>query len=298
LPETIDRLSKRLPGLTADLATATEHAGDRITIGNRGVPREEVMAALGERLDALPPHVRDTHRFPLGVYRGLNFGLILHPQWSPEVFLEGEGTRQDVLSREHCGPRAILNALERLAGSYETQCAAVRRDLEIAQGQLRDYQGRLGKPFQQSKYLEQLAELRDQLRAGLSGRPPETQPSVSELAERIKALKAGHAIEPAPERTGKRRSSAEEPVTSRIRRRTEALPGSGPTIEPDAVTSSPGTAAAPESAAPTLIEQCATPVIPPRPASGIANSFTAPATRHQEEIARSRRRKERQPTLF
>lgn len=39
----------------------------------------------------------------------------------------------------------------------------------------------------------------------------------------IKALKAAHTIEATPERIGKRRGSAEEPVTARIRRRMEAL---------------------------------------------------------------------------
>ena len=56
----------------------------------------------------------------------------------------------------------------------------------------------------------------------MSGVAPEDgaePPNVAELAERIKALKAAHTIEAAPQRTGKRRVSAEEPVTARIRRR-------------------------------------------------------------------------------
>jgi hypothetical protein len=81
--------------------------------------------------------------------------------------------------------------------------------------------------------------LRDQLKAGLaapnpalvagegglSGAAPEAgnepPPTVAELAERIKALKAAHTIDAVPERTGKRSASAEEPVTARIRRRAE-----------------------------------------------------------------------------
>jgi hypothetical protein len=47
--------------------------------------------------------------------------------------------------------------------------------------------------------------------------------TVSELATRIKALKAAHTIEGVPQRIGKRRLSAEEPVTARIRRRMEAI---------------------------------------------------------------------------
>jgi hypothetical protein len=50
--------------------------------------------------------------------------------------------------------------------------------------------------------------------------------TASELAERIKALKAATTIDATPERLGKRCTSvAEEPVTARIRRRTETVPG-------------------------------------------------------------------------
>jgi hypothetical protein len=83
--------------------------------------------------------------------------------------------------------------------------------------------------------------LRDQLKAGLSGTAhepgKEKWPSVSELAERIKSLKAEHSIEAAPQRVLQKHSSAEEPVTARIRRRTEALPASDQAIQPYAVSS-------------------------------------------------------------
>lgn len=51
------------------------------------------------------------------------------------------------------------------------------------------------------------------------------------MAEKIKALKAAHSIEPAPQRAQQKHSSAEEPVTARIRRRTEeVLPATDPGI--------------------------------------------------------------------
>src|SRR5439155_10197419 len=107
--------------------------------GNHTSSREDATASLGERLDSLPKNVRETRRFPLGLYRGLSFGLILHPQYAPEVYLEGATTRESMLSREHHGPRAVLNALERLSDSYVSSCASVRQDLTIAEAQLRDY---------------------------------------------------------------------------------------------------------------------------------------------------------------
>ncbi|HYV38359.1 MAG TPA: hypothetical protein VE988_21935, partial [Gemmataceae bacterium] len=106
--------------------------------------------------------------------------------------------------------------------------ARVRQDLGIAEGQLRDYQARLGKPFEHESYMAELTTLRDQLKTVLSGVPTESaadqQPTSSELAERIKSLKAAHTIEATPQRAGKRRVAAEQPVTARIRRRTEVTP--------------------------------------------------------------------------
>src|SRR5262249_9625156 len=140
----------------------------------------------------------------------------------------GATTRQSMLSREHHGPRAVLNAVERLANGYGSECARVRQDLEIAKSQLRDYQARLSTPFLHDGYLSELTNLRDQLKASLSGTVPEpdTEPqaSVSELAERIKVLKAAHTIETPVERAGKHQSSGEEPVTARIRRQREMGP--------------------------------------------------------------------------
>ena len=240
LPRTIADLSERLSNLTTDDATANAHATDQITVGSRTCSREDAAAILAGQLDSLPRYVRETHRVPLGIYRGLRFGLVLHPQFAPDVYLEGAATRQSMLSREHHGPRAVLNAAERLATAYGSECDRVRQDLVIAESQLRDYQARLGKQFRHDTVLSELATLRDRLKACLSGTnaEPDTEPrpSISELAEQIKTLRSTNTIEATSERVAKRRSSAEEPVTARIRRRMEAILASDPTIEHDADT--------------------------------------------------------------
>jgi N12 class adenine-specific DNA methylase len=237
LPETIARRERRLADLSADRATADRHADDPIEIGGRPIPRDDVAAALGRRLDVLPERVRDTGRLPLGRYRGLAFGLVLHPSGGAEVFLEGAATRHGILSRDHRGPRAVLNAVERLAGSYDGQCDTARQDLMIAEAQLRDYQARLGQPFPHDAYLAELTGLRDQLKSGLSSMAHdsghEAGPSVSELAVRIKAMKAANSIEVTPQRTREKPSTAEEPITARIRRRQGATTASDPTKEAD-----------------------------------------------------------------
>ena len=225
LPAMIAGLSGRLSNLTTDQATSAAHADDPITIGGRTYPREDIVEILGRKLDGLPKGVREPTRVPLGIYHGLKFGIVLNPQFPPDVYLEGAITRQSGLSREHQGPRAVLNALERLANAYGSECVRVRQDLTIAESQLRDYQARLGKPFSHDSYLSELTNLRDQLKAGLSASAQASSnegPSVSELAENIKALKAANSIEATPQRARQKHSSAEEPITARIRRRVES----------------------------------------------------------------------------
>src|SRR5262249_15699378 len=148
--------------------TATAHAQDPIAIGNRTAARDEAAGLLEEVLENLPQWVNQTRRVPLGLYRGLTFGLELHPHYPPDGSLEGKITRQHTPSRDHHGPRAILNALERLAGGYSGECNRVRQELGVAQSQLRDYQARMGAPFPHESYLARLTHLRDQLKAVLS----------------------------------------------------------------------------------------------------------------------------------
>ena len=178
---------------------------------------------LAGQLDALSANVRDKTRVPLGVYRGLRFGMVLNPQWSPEVYLEGAMTRLDSLTRDHHGPRAVLNALDRLAGGYASEVARAQQDLAIAESQLRDYQARVNQPFTHEAYLVELTTLRDQLKGCLShtAGAGDDGPNAAELAERIKVLKAAHTVEAMPQRASHKQVTAEEPVTARIRRHQE-----------------------------------------------------------------------------
>ena len=53
----------------------------------------------------------------------------------------------------------------------------------------------------------------------LSRSVQEGEPSVEELAEQIRALREGNAVESAPERIATRKASAEVPVSRRLLRR-------------------------------------------------------------------------------
>jgi hypothetical protein len=231
----IAALERRQAGLTQDIATAAAHAHDPITIGARRYDREDALAA---RVPSLPALVPQTHTVPLGVYRGLRFGLTLHPHSHPEVGVEGAVTRYGALSRDFHGPRAILNAVERIVGGYETERDRTARDAGIARGQQRDYEARLGATFAHTAYLDELTGLRNQLEAALSSTAQQATeaplPSTGEIVARIKTLQAAHTLEAAPERTAPRcAATVEESVTSRIRNRSQAQ------AQPEAAPDSP-----------------------------------------------------------
>jgi hypothetical protein len=219
LPADIARLEARRDALAADLATAAAHAQDPITIGDRRYAREDALDALGERLTAIPSAVFEARSYLLGVVRGLTFSLDLHPHDAPAVRIQGEATRVADLSREHRGPRAVLNMVDRLIDGYNAERERTLRELQLAQGQLRDYQARLGSPFTQAAHLEALTALRRQLASALSDTPDAAGPPTEELVARFKALRAAHTAEASPERSRERKgASLEEAVTTRILR--------------------------------------------------------------------------------
>src|SRR5208337_4299646 len=99
LPATIARLESRVASLAADMATAAAHAHDPVAIGSRACTREDALDLLGHRLKSLPDKVHETSRYPLGAYRGLDFGIVLHHLDAPEAYLEGRVMRHAYLSR-------------------------------------------------------------------------------------------------------------------------------------------------------------------------------------------------------
>jgi len=210
LPSTIARLERSVADLEADLRTLAKHADDPVSVGGRTPARENLQAVLAQSLNSLPEDVSASRRFPLGIYRGLRFGVERHPGGTADVYLEGATTRDAMLSRESQGPRAVLNALARIADDYEEALTRTRHDLQLGQTQLRDYEARLGVPFAQADYADRLAVLRDQLRQALSARttaPEEAEgPTAETLSEQIKALQAEHRVAAEVTRLGSTRS--------------------------------------------------------------------------------------------
>jgi hypothetical protein len=184
----------------------------------------------------------------------------------------------------------VLNAVERVLDSYETQCAKTRQDLAIAKNQLRDYEARLGATFPHTIYMTELAGLRDQLKAALSS-TGEHHGDAAELAERIKALKAANTIEATQQRhTARAAAAVEEPVTTRIRHRLRGLPTPQPEAEPLVPVSAPEPTPLPVSIAPTQASQPSLfEILPPRPVA-------APTPPRPKILYQERARETQRPT--
>ena len=225
LPDRIEQLARRAEKLGADMATLAAHEG--VTVGHREMSHADAVEALTARLERLPERVSDTRTVPMGTYRGLAFGVVLHPMGGTDAYLDGQTVRRTEL-RDGAGGRALLNALDRLAGGYAAERERCERDRAVAEGQLEDYGVRLGTTFAHAGYERELTGLRDALRAGLSDKaePKEGEPTVAELAERIKALRAVQAVEAAPVRVQRKKP---EPVA---RRRAEVIALPTPEQEP------------------------------------------------------------------
>ena len=207
LPDEIKRIERRVTGLETDLATMA---------GSDAVPS---MESVGHKMGQMPEKVEKSYHTKLGTYCGLECGIIVHPMGGTEVYLDGATRCREQLVRDNPGPRAVLNALERLANGYEGSIRHLKAEIAVKEGQHRDFETQLGKAFEHEAYADQLADLRDRLKLGLSEHPPEGSTPTAELAEQIKALWASVTVEAAPERTVRKAARAERPVTARIRER-------------------------------------------------------------------------------
>lgn len=195
------------------------HPGHPVTLDTRTLSGDEAVIALSDRLDTLPLSVSESRYIDLGTYRGLKFGVVLHPLGGSEINLQGDAVRRADIRRDARG-LAVLNALNRLAGGYEEAEEYNRQELKIAEAQLRDFQARQGTAFAHEAYLKRLAELRDRLRVALSGLETKEGEGAADLAGQIKSLQAGQTVEAPAEREAKV-IAAETPVTTRILQKAE-----------------------------------------------------------------------------
>ena len=137
--------------------------------------------------------------------------------------------------------------------------------------------------------MRELADIRDQLKVGLSEHPPEGSMPVTEMAEKIKALREVNSIEAAPERTGTRKATrAERPVTARIRERIGEQ-RTGVQVEQE----SAGHAGATQPAMEVKPEEQ-----PLAPLSAVITMSEPIKPDHRQSVTRRRKEKEAQLRLF
>lgn len=147
-------------------------------------------------------------------------------------------------------------------------------------------------PFDHENYLGELTGLRDQLKARLSGRQPEADElTASELAERIKALKASQIIDATPRRSGQRSNTAAEPVTKRIRKRAEAEGAADAAVSSDPNLAGEESPASAKTSWRSMAEKLAS--------LGVESAYTSNLRRpmtHQQRLEMERRRDDPEQT--
>lgn len=228
LPGSIERLGQRLNGLEADFIKATSTDLPEFSIEGHPYAAADITRIIAEKLERLPTQVSSPREFKLGEYSGLEFGLIAHPYGPKQLYLKGNETRVNDLSSDRNGPRAILNALQRMVSSYAERIDDTRQRLSVAEQQVKDYQERSGSKFEQEGYATELRSLRDQLRNALSQNendtPKDEKPvlSASEIASQIEQLRSSQIISHGVEREhGKKQTKAIEAITTQIHKRKE-----------------------------------------------------------------------------
>lgn len=231
LPVTIESLSQQADMLTRDIDTLIANRNNPIKIDGQSLLSDQINAALMVRLERLPEKVPDQRRFYLGEIQGLKFGIVQFPHGSCDVFVEGATTRMEPLSNDHQGPRAVLNAANRLINSFEDQHQRTVASIELAKQQHHDYQQRVGIPFELDEYVKELSQLRNSLKLALSDRPsePTTAPllTVAEITAKIKSLRSSHTSDETPKRnTEVQVSTSEEPIVTRLKRIMDDHPSS------------------------------------------------------------------------
>ena len=211
---------------------ATPMPTTRITIGSRSVPpRGRVMAHSAHGWTPCRKRSANASAYPA---RRLSRPA-LRPRAASAIRRRACTSKEPITRHAHALPRP-----PRPAGRAQRpgppgrrlrrpNATRVRQDLAIAEAQLRDYQARLGTPFPHDAYLAELTGLRDQLKAGLSGA---ARSRAAKPAERCRTGRADQGPEGRPHHRGRARSgpanaasSAEEPVTARIRRREQEAEG-------------------------------------------------------------------------
>ena len=182
------------------------HEQSPIQIGERHCLRDEAIDVLKQHLDSVPDRVSQRHRVPLGSFRGLSFGITLSSVTMPPKSTSPERPRARTCSPANIMERGlILNALDRLVGDYDAECACVARDLAIAQTQLRDYQAQLGIAVR-SRILFVAAQWHFATSSKLLYRAQSPRLSQRRLCQRpeaveqMKVLRAAHTIEAATRR--------------------------------------------------------------------------------------------------
>ena len=300
LPETIARLTKRAGrphGRPGDACRPC--ATIRSPSASGACSRSD---ALGHALAAgsTPCRTRcaKPRRYPLGRYRGLAFGMVLHPGGAADVFLEGAATRHGHAfprpSRPACRAQRPRPAGRQLRRPDATPPARTWRSPRASSATTRPASAG---PSRHDAYLAELTGLRDQLKAGLSQATPEPGTHA-----RCRTGRADQGPESRPHHRRRPRADGTPPHRRRgAGDRPHPPPYHGGTRHRAA--GRPGSSTAggnPPAAAdtPTSAEEPMTPAVIALFPNGKPAASARPQPGYRQHVTRTRRQDARQLSLF
>lgn len=295
LPDELQQLEQLQSDLQQDHETLRTHQDEGLKIGGRAHHPSDVNELLGNRLKSFSARQPRSRKLTLGTKCGLRFGVTADTDSRVSVFVDGATSMTRRLAGGTPGPRAVLNALDRIIEELPQRAEKVRVDIAQARKHLEDYRDRVGTPFEYEAYFSELSSLRNELNDALS-RPEMSESgrdTANELATRIKQLIDRQSVKTTGNRpTQPLQQTTEVPIATRLRRYLNVSADTMETDHPD--TCHPETE---RTAAPAAQDSTDCPGrAPARPHSEVVSPERPPAD-FRDRVA-SEQRDLKQRTLF
>jgi N12 class adenine-specific DNA methylase len=154
--EEVQRCTERLANLQQDLALRQDTSGDRFrieldgqTLDNRGVAGELLLRRAGKIKNSFGANAR------VGKFAG--FDLSLHASYNSEVELLLHG-KNSYSARVTDTALGTVRSLESIVQGFEERAAGLERDIRDSQKRAKEFEAKVGAPFEHEKRYHQLAQ--------------------------------------------------------------------------------------------------------------------------------------------
>jgi hypothetical protein len=159
--EEAQRCTERLANLQQDLAVRQDTSGDKFrieldgqTLDNRGVAGELLLRRAGKIKSSFGANAR------VGKFAG--FDLSLHASYNNEVELLLHG-KNSYSARVTDTALGTIRSLESIVQGFEERATGLERDIRDSQKRAKEFEAKVGAPFEHEKRYHQLAERQSEI---------------------------------------------------------------------------------------------------------------------------------------